>query len=151
MVGRGFCYLEQSGLHICMSVLLPKYVLLGRRMGPVVFMNPDQESFCTKDHCNQMAISIYNSVSLLKDILVIGLIDRNWSWGQEGCIMGPYLCCLYPFSCESHTVLASSFIVPTSHSHTPSNIWLKKINAFGVSCYPLFFWIKVVKCVFGLG
>ncbi|CAJ1975810.1 unnamed protein product [Sphenostylis stenocarpa] len=56
----------------------------------IVFMNPDQESFCTKDHCNQMAISIYNSVSLLKDILVIGLIDRNWSWGQEGCIMGPY-------------------------------------------------------------
>lgn len=115
MVGRGFCYLEQSGLHICMSVLLPKYVLLCRRMGPVVFMNPDQESFCTKDHCNQMAISIYNSVSLLKDILVIGLIDRNWSWGQGGCIMGPYLCCLYPFSCESYTVLASSFI----HSHTP--------------------------------
>ncbi|KAK7329042.1 hypothetical protein VNO77_23187 [Canavalia gladiata] len=59
-------------------------------MGPVVFMNPDQASFCTKDHCNQMAISIYNSVSLLKDILVIGLIDRNWSWGQQGCIMGPY-------------------------------------------------------------
>ena len=60
-------------------------------MGPVIFMNPDQANFCTKDHCNQMAISIYNSVSLLKDILVIGLIDRKqfMSAGGEVQKMGP--------------------------------------------------------------
>ncbi|KAK7411938.1 hypothetical protein VNO78_03383 [Psophocarpus tetragonolobus] len=89
-------------------------------MGPVVFMNPDQASFCTKDHCNQMAISIYKSVSLLKDILVIGLIDRNWSWGQEGCIMGPYQWCLYPFSCESPEQLTSHISLHRTNEEIPS-------------------------------
>ncbi|KAK7303955.1 hypothetical protein RJT34_14901 [Clitoria ternatea] len=52
-------------------------------MGPVVFMNPDQASFCTKDHCNQMAISIiYNSVSLLKDILETN--EEIPSWKEPG-------------------------------------------------------------------
>lgn len=89
-VGDFVTWSKMVYMYVYMSVLLAIYVLIGRGMGPVVFMNPDQESFCTKDPCNQMAISIYNSVSLLKDILVIGLIDRYWSWGQEGCIMGPY-------------------------------------------------------------
>lgn len=151
-VGDFVTWSKMVYMYVYMSVLLAIYVLIGRGMGPVVFMNPDQESFCTKDHCNQMAISIY------KFCLIVKGHFGYWS-DRPQLIMGagrvhngtlPHWC-LYlsiPFHVNRIQFQPAHVLSQVTYTLTSKYISLKQMNAFGVSCQPQFVWNQSLsKCL----